>query len=321
MHPIPSTMKAPADRRAGWLVLQVMITRACSQSCFHCSQGSNLAGKPAMMSVDEFETAIKSLEGFPGIIGVFGGQPTLHPKFPEFCEIMRANVPYLQRGLWTNSLNGHGAVCRITFNPARSNINVHTCKDDYEEFERDWPEALAARREHTIDGRDKDSTHSSPWVAIKDVIADEEERWKLIGACTVNQFWSAIIGTVPGRGLRAYFCELAYAHASMHATAEDSGDWPDLGLIPTPGWWKLPMSAFDAQVRLHCHSCGLAMNRPGQLAIGGDHEEFSITHQYIARPKAKDRPIEIISIGGMTERPSRPATSYLPGVTPGYHGS
>lgn len=33
MHPIPPTMKAPADRRPGWLVLQVQITRACSEGC------------------------------------------------------------------------------------------------------------------------------------------------------------------------------------------------------------------------------------------------------------------------------------------------
>lgn len=318
-YAIPATMKAPADKRAGWLVLQVMITRACSESCFHCSQGSNLAGKPVMMSVDEFEIAIKSLAGFPGTIGIFGGQPTLHPRFPELCEIMRAEVPYLKRGIWTNALNGHGRQCAITFNPQRSNINVHTNKDAYAEFEKDWPEVLRARQQHTLDGRDQDSKHSSPWVAIKDMIPDEAERWKLIGNCTVNQFWSALVGTIPGRGLRAYFCELAYSQASMHAIAEDSDEWPDTGIFPHPGWWKLPMAAFDAQVRLHCHSCGIAMNREGQLAIGGEREEFSEIHRHIARPKVRDRVVEFVSVETLA-RSDRPATQYLPQVTPGYKG-
>lgn len=320
MHPfpIPKTMKAPADKRAGWLVLQVMITRACSESCYHCSQGSNLAGKNAVMTVDEFETAIKSLAGFPGTIGVFGGQPTLHPRFPEICEIMRANVPYLQRGIWTNALNGHGPVCRITYNPSRSNCNVHTNAANYAEFERDWPEALSARREHTTSGRDRDSVHSSPWVAIQDVISDEAERWKLIGNCSINQYWSAIVGTVPGRGLRGYFCEIAYAQASLHATAEDSDQWPDLGTAVTPGWWKAKIETFEPQIRLHCHSCGLAMDRPGQLAIGGEVEEFSRTHAAIARPKVRDRPVQMIETIGMTGRRAEPSTNYLPHTTPGY---
>lgn len=319
-HPIPSTMKAPADRRPGWLVLQIMITRACSESCFHCTQGSNLAGKPVMMTVEEFETAVKSLAGFPGTIGVFGGQPTLHPKFPEICEVMRAHVPYLNRGLWTNDLNGRGKVARITFNPARSNLNTHMNRAAYEEIARDWPEALKARPDHTTAGVEKDSTHSSPWVAIQDVIPDEAERWRLIGRCSVNQNWSAAIGVVSGRGLRAYFCEVAYAQAALHAGADDSGDWPDLGHEVTPGWWKQPLAAFEPQIRLHCHACGLAMNRPGQLAIGGEREEFSETHRAIARPKVKGREVAFVGVDELA-RQDRPATQYLPGVTPGYVGA
>jgi hypothetical protein len=96
---------------------------------------------------------------------------------------------------------------------------------------------------------------------------------------------------------------------------------PDVGLEVVPGWWRKPMADFEDQVRLHCHACGIPLRRPGQLAIGGVEEEFSRTHRFIARPKAKDRTVSIVSIGGLTERPERPSTQYLPNVTPGYHGS
>ena len=310
MHAIPSTMKAPADKRAGWLVLQVMITRACSESCFNCSQGSNLAGKPVMMSLDEFEQAVQSLAGFPGIIGVFGGQPTLHPKFSAICQIMRKYVPQAQRGLWTNALNGHGSTCRATFNVQRSNLNVHLDSEAADEFRRDWPESTPY-----IKGTDLDSLHGSPWVAMKDVIDDEEERWRLIADCDINRYWSACLGVVPGRGLRAYFCEIAYAMAALHAAAEDADDWPDTGLEVVPGWWRQPMAAFEQQVRLHCHSCGIPMRRPGQLAVMGGHEEFSQTHRHIARPKVKDRPVQFVSVEALV-RTEQPATDYLPGTTP-----
>ncbi len=116
-------------------------------------------------------------------------------------------------------------------------------------------------------------------------------------------------------------CEVQYSQASLHA---DNPDWdgtgqpmPDTGLPVTPGWWKAKIETFEPQVRLHCHACGIPMRRPGQLAIGGEREEFSQIHQHIARPKVKSRPVEIVSIGPI-ERRTEPSTNYLPGTTPGY---
>ena len=68
-----SKMKFPSDRRPSiWRegVLQVWVTRACDKSCFGCTQGSNLAGKPGMITVEQFEEALISLEGYFGIVGM-----------------------------------------------------------------------------------------------------------------------------------------------------------------------------------------------------------------------------------------------------------
>jgi len=312
---LPVKMVAPSDKRSGiWRsgIIQVMVTRACDLACHHCSQGSNLAGKPVMMSAEEFDRACSSLAGYFGVVGMFGGNPTMHPQFPELCRIMRERVPYLQRGLWCNNLRGRGADARATFNPRFSNLNVHLDSDAAEEFRRDWPESAPY-----LKGTHLDSLHGSPWVALKDVVEDEGERWRLIGQCDVNQFWSACLGVVPGRGLRAYFCEIAYAMAALHATALDADDWPDTGLEVVPGWWRQPMAAFEQQVRLHCHSCGIPMRRHGQLAVMGEYEEFSETHRHIARPKVRDRPVQFVQAETLV-RSARPATNYLPGTTPGY---
>ncbi len=317
-------MVPPSQKRPCWRggILQLHVTRACDLACLGCSQGSGLAGKPVVMTPEQFETAVKSLGfGVPGatpyfgVLGVFGGNPAVSPHFEAYCEILRGLVPFEQRGLWCNHPRGKGAVCRITFNPRHSNLNTHMSAEAHAEFSRDWPESIPF-----LKGLDRDSVHGAPFVAMKDVIADEGQRWSLIPGCDVNRFWSALIGVVPGRGLRAYFCELAYAQAALHAGADDADDWPDTGLEVVPGWWKLPMQNFEAQVRLHCHSCGIPLRRPGQLAIGGAHEEFSETHRAIARPKVRDRPVEFVELGGTLERSERPATNYLPGVTPGYRG-
>jgi len=162
-------MIAPGTPRPGAYrngVLQIHITRARDRACFNCTQGSNLRGK-TWNAPDDFELACKSLAGYWGVVGIFGGSPTLHPQFPALCEILRRHFPNVQqRGLWTNNLHGHGKVCRETFFARHSNLNVHLDQAAFEEFRRDWPESI-------VFGLHEDSRHSPPWVAMQDVIAGE----------------------------------------------------------------------------------------------------------------------------------------------------
>jgi hypothetical protein len=317
MGTLPVAMVAPSQRRPViWNggVLQVWVGRMCNQACFGCTQGSHLAGKPGMISVEQYEQAVSTLTDYFGVVGMFGGLPTMHPKFPELCTILKKYIPFERRGLWANDLRGHGAVCRTTFNPKVSNLNVHLDGASRDEMIRDWPECAPY-----VKGHDRDSTHTTPWVGMSDLVPDEAERWKLIGQCDVNRHWSAMICVVRGE-LRAFFCEIAGSMAMLH---EQNPDWAgtgkpmeDIGLPVEPGWWRKPMADFEQQVRTCCHNCGVPMRRQGQLAIGGEKEEFSRTHAFIARPKVRERPVEFVSIGGMMERADRPSTEYLPGTTP-----
>jgi hypothetical protein len=309
MGTLPVPMVPPSQRRPGIYrggILQIMVTRACDLSCYHCTQGSNLAvGKPVVMTPDQFDQACASLEGYFGVVGVFGGNPTMSPYFEDYCRIMRGRFPFEQRGLWTNNLRGKGGHARITFNPKHSNFNVHLNTDAYDEFCRDWPESIPY-----LKGRDEDSKHLSPWRAMN--------RWPLIGRCDINRWWSAMVCVVRGE-LRAFFCEIAGAMAMLH---QDNPDWdgtgqpmPDTGLKVEPDWWRKPMADFEPQARLHCNACGIPLGGAPQWAIGGEREEFSETHRWIARPKAKGRPVAFVGVEALTPV-NRPATEYLPGTTP-----
>ncbi len=248
--------------------MQIHITRACDQSCFGCTQGSNLGGKPVMMSVEQFERACQSLEGYFGVVGVFGGNPAMHPDFDEICEVMRSYFPFEQRGLWCNNPRGKGKKMRDTFNPAASNLNVHLSQPAFDEFKRDWPESMPF-------GLERDSRHSPPYVAMLDVLPDEAARLELIGKCDINRYWSAMIAAIPGKGLRGFFCELAGAQAILHA---NDPQWPDTG-VPVdpdkddPQWWQLPMASFGEQVKWNCHRCGVPLKRYGHLAVEDNKEE------------------------------------------------
>lgn len=281
-------MIAPGTRRPGkWRegVLQIWVTRACDKSCFGCTQASNLGGRPGMITPEQFEQAVLSLKDYFGVVGVFGGNPAIHPKFPELCAILRKHIPFEQRGLWCNNPLGHGAVMRQTFNPRVSNLNVHLDQQAFDEFRKDWPESMPF-------GLKDDSRHSPVYVAMKDVVPDEAERWKLIASCDINRHWSAMIGVFRDEP-RGYFCEIAGAQAMLH---QRDPDYPDTGVAITTGWWKQSMEAFVHQVRCHCHSCGVPLRGYGALAQGaGGVEQVSATHADVYLLKRPDRPLQIVT--------------------------
>lgn len=291
-------MVAPGQYRPGKPkggVIQIWVTRACDKACFGCTQGSNLKGKPGMITPEQFEIACRSLEGYFGTVGIFGGNPAMHPAFDELCNIASTHFPKTQLGLWCNHPRGKGAVMRRTFNPAVSNLNVHLDKAAYDEFKRDWPESRPF-------GLHQDSRHSPVYVAMKDVIQDESERWELISNCDINQHWSAMIGVFRGE-LRAWFCEIAGAQAMLH---QHNPDYPDTGIaihedggcwIEGKKWWELPMTMFADQVRKHCHDCGVPLRGYGELAASNPNgtEQVSLVHLDVYKPKKPNRRVEVVS--------------------------
>jgi hypothetical protein len=357
-----SKMVAPGQKRQGiWRggVIQVWVTRACDKACFACTQGSNLGGKPHMITVEQFEQALLSLKGYFGVTGIFGGNPSTHPQFEELCRLVKLHIPREQRGIWCNnpiSLK-NAAIMRETFNPAVSNLNVHMDKQAYDLFSKGWPECRPF-----LKGLDTDSRHAPPYVAMRDVlkktcerckgtgdepydnphtgqveygpnnlcqncddclgngwIYDESKAWELISDCDINKHWSAMIGVFRGQ-LRAWFCEIAGAQSMLH---QDEPDYPDTGVDITKGapywhqnidyshWWKLPMrySAFTAQVRKHCHDCGIPLRAYGELAMGGEVEQVSQTHLGVYKPKRKDRRVELVVMQSqLGKEPSRTVT-------------
>jgi hypothetical protein len=283
-----SRMVSPGQQRPGKYrsgVIQIWVTRACDKACFGCTQGSNLAGNPGMITPEQFEQACISLKDYFGVAGMFGGNPAMHPKFETLCGIMRKHITYEHRGIWSNNPLGMGKVMRDTFNPSISNLNVHLDRQAYDEFKKDWPECRPV-------GLDQDSRHSPVHLAMKDVIADEEKRWELIANCDINQHWSAMMCVFRGE-LRAFFCEVAGAQAMLH---QYEPDYPDTGLRVEPLWWARPMTHFIAQVKKHCHECGVPLRGYGELAqseVG--KEQTSATHLNIFRVKKKDRPVEVVN--------------------------
>lgn len=315
-------MVAPGTKRPHiWRngVMQIWLTRACDLGCFGCTQGSNLAGKPGRITVEQVEQVAQSLEGYFGVVGVFGGNPALHPQFAEICEVLKKYFPQEQLGLWCNHPRGKCEIMRSTFNVKHSNLNVHLVREAYDEFARDWPEckpylkgldplwsearALLKRDKRDYEHRVGDARHSPPFVAMSDldelIFPDgsrrpntEDNRWELIASCDINRNWSALYGVFRGE-VRFWFCEIAAAQAML---CQHKPDYPDTGLPVTKGVWNQAMQAYAGQVRQHCHNCGIPNRGYGELAMGGHREQVSQQYADIYKPKATGRPVELVQL-------------------------
>lgn len=264
-------MKAPGDRRPNASgafrggVCQILVGRACDLACPHCTQASNLRGKTSWMTPENFERAVDSLKGYYGVIGTFGGSPCLSKHFGAYCEILKAKVPFRQRGLWANHPHGNGKLCRETFNPKCSNLNVHKSQEAYREFVNDWPECRPV-------GLTGDSHHSPVHASMTELGVPEDKRWELIASCDINQKWSAMIAEHHD-DVRGWFCEVAAAQAMLLNI--------NSGIPVFPDWWKRPMEVFSDQVREHCHHCAVPLRGKGILSCDKDSIETT-TPRYAA---------------------------------------
>lgn len=267
-----SKMVAPGQKRASkWLggVIQILVTSSCDKACVSCTQLSQIRRKPWFMTPDQFELACKSLVGYTGVWGLFGGNPATSMYFADYCEILKKYVPFEQRGIWCNAPLGKGSLMRSTFNPRYSNLNVHLDRNAYQEFKDTWPESMPF-------GLNVDSRHSPCYVAMKDVLKkvcvdcegsgeyfslgmgpdttikcltcngqgnvyDESTAHELISKCSVNQGWSALVGVFRGE-LRAYFCEIAGAQSIYH---QDDPEYPDTGIKIMSGYGTDGLSQFE----------------------------------------------------------------------------
>jgi len=268
-------MRAPSQMS----IICIDITNKCDLACSNCTR--LLANQDAFwdMSPPNFRLAARSLADYPGIIAVIGGNPCMHPQFAQLCQIFEEEIPQKERrGLWTNNFFKHQEISRKTF--GIFNLNSH---GDERGIKSVTPfKEISWFHEGTSD-------HSPLLTAIRDLYA-EEEMWKKISACDINQNWSATVIQNKGQ-LRYYFCEVAASFDLARGT--------DNGFPLQDGWWRKPMNEFAQQIKHFCPGCGV----PAKLKGHRDRDEidtYSISNADIAeKTVAKKR--KIIKINSIAE--------------------
>lgn len=248
-------MLAPIDKlnqRGGNRIIQIAITRKCDIfTCSNCTQGLPFRRDALEMTLECLEAALDSLQGWPGVVAAFGGNPCTHSKFPEVCRLFQKYIPnQRQRGLWTNNLRGHGKIVRETFWPnGMFNLNVHNDQDAKREMELWLPRIKVwgtTQVEHgMVLGRYQD-------YGITDV------QWKRMREkCDINRNWSGLVREYQGKPV-AYFCEVG---ATIDGIRGENH-----GIPCDPGWWSWGITAFGEQITGCCdRGCAVPLRAKGHL--------------------------------------------------------
>jgi len=235
-------------------IIQIVVTRNCDIfNCSNCTQLLPFRRDAWNMSLDCAERALKSMQGWPGVVALFGGNPCVHPEFPALCELWQHYIPeQRQRGLWTNHLKKHGEIIHKTLWPhGRFNLNVHANQSALDDMLR-WLPGIP------IYGQSP-SWHGSMLLDYRDFGFSDQQWEKSREDCDINRNWSAGVYERDGEPF-AYFCEVA---GSLDGVRGENN-----GIPCEPGWWKKPMSEFQHQVERCCNrGCGVPLRCKGNRDV------------------------------------------------------
>lgn len=247
-------------------IIQIDITNACMNRCSNCTRFTGHHRKPFFMDMDTFRRAVDSLADFPGMVGMIGGEPLLHPQFGPMAEYLAAAIPdKKRRGLWSTVPKALGARYGDLIREVYGNFYFN---------------------DHTSDR----ILHQPLLVAAQEVVDDPETMWELIDNCWIQTYWSA---SVTPKG--AFFCEVA---ASFDMLFDGPGGWPI-----EPGWWKRTPGDFTEQKERACPRCGCAIpltRRPSTEEIDDVSPGNLKALLAIGSPKALRGQVEIYG-GGLAE--------------------
>ncbi|MBF0246251.1 MAG: radical SAM protein [Planctomycetes bacterium] len=211
-------------------IIQIDITNACINRCSNCTRLIGHHRKPFFMDMDQFCRAVDSLVDFPGMVGIIGGEPLMHPLFKDMVTYLEKTIKDPERrGLWSTIPKGtqYGSMIKRVF----GNLYLN---------------------DHAVSS----ILHQPVLVAAREVVSDEQEMWSMIDKCWVQNLWSASI-TPKG----AFFCEVA---AAFDMLFDGPGGWEVV-----PGWWRREPHQFTDQKELWCSDCGCSVPLNRRSSIEG----------------------------------------------------
>lgn len=239
-------MKSPEQMR----IIEIDITNACVHACSNCTRFCGHHKKNFFMSFDTFKKAIDSLKDWDGIIGIIGGEPTLHPEFERFADYLREyrvkeSVREARGPIYDMQLH-------ILANPNAKKSNVVLLSSLSNSYYKHFETINDTFSYQLLNDHANACEHQSLLMNRKELNISDEEWIAKRDACWIQNTWSA---TVTPKG--AFFCEVAGA---LDMLFDGPGGWQ-----VEEGWHKRTPEEFGEQLKW-CEMCSGCLDVPKRLS-------------------------------------------------------
>ncbi len=228
-------------------IIQIDITNACTFNCSNCTRFCGQHKAPFFMDFETFKKAVDSLKDFKGIVGIIGGEPTLHPEFDKFIKYLAEHRPEYRKKTSikypVNSLKAYFEKLKY-MNGARCGLFSSFGEGYYKHFEL----IQDTFPYQSLNDHSNINTHQGILIPRKEIGINDEEWLKKRDKCWIQNLWSA---TITPKG--AFYCEIA---GSMDMLFNGEGGWEI-----DNNWWKKEPSEFNDQIHW-CENCALALDVP-----------------------------------------------------------
>ena len=240
-------MRSPAEMS----IIQIEITNACTHRCSNCTRFCGHHRNPFFMDYPTFKNAVDSLVDFPGMVGIMGGEPTLHPQFAQLATYCAEKIkPDCALIPLTEPIKDFAAYRHLHLRTHSHKSGLWTSLGNkyYEHFELIQDVfGYQCINDHVNSG-----LHQALMITRKELGIPDSDWVKFRDKCWIQNLWSASI-TPKG----AFFCEIA---AALDMLFDGPGGWPI-----EPGWWKRTPN--DSKDQLHwCEMCSAALKVPSHQA-------------------------------------------------------
>lgn len=273
-------MISPAEQK----IIQVDVTNACQFSCANCTRFCGHHKEPYFMDLRFFKKAVASLKGYKGMIGVMGGEPTMHPRFSEIVEYVRGLQPLKTLGEDAKYPIDDFAKWR---NENRSKVSggfglwTSLGRKYYENFEG----IQEAFNYQCVNDHAHKGEHIALMLPYTELGISKDEFVKYRDDCWIQKLWSASI-TPKG----AFFCEVAGA---LDMLFNGPGGWP-----VEPDWWKRKPEQFGSQLKW-CEICSACLPVPKvRASTGRDLVSPNMRQalEEVGSPKLKAGKVDVLNL-------------------------